>query len=498
MKNSHPKSGGFIQFAVVADDNTGATDAAGMLTERGVRTLLILNRNHLSQEKLPIDFGAYVYSTTTRSLPKKTAYRETAFAVKQFKTLGTKKIQIKYSSTFDSTPKGNIGPSLDAALDILKVRATIVSPALPVNERTTYFGYHFVNGILISESPLRHHPLNPITDPSLIRWLSKQTDRKVGLAPLNIIRKGEEELSNYLKELIDSGISYIMTDTIDQTDLKIIARATKDWQLISGGSGITAEIPELLFTTTLATTNPSTTTEKNLITENKFQPPTNLSKHLIKRLKLLNQTSPRTLIAAGSCTPTTIKQNEYAIRVGFKAFKIEGKAILENKINFKDEAKKILNKTGGEKDILIYTSSEPEEVKRNKEFGNKLGLTPEETGRKIVTGLAHITGEIMKLKNFGKLCISGGETSGIICKHLGINVLEVGLPIEPGVPYCFTFPRSTLTGQSPMNTPISRHGAKEETFMEETSLHRLRGEKLIVLKSGNFGSENFYERVRNL
>ncbi len=437
-----------LKFAVVADDNTGATDAAGMLTERGVTTLLILNKNYLLPDRLPKGFGAYIYSTATRSLPRETAYRETAFAVEQFKASGTEKIQIKYSSTFDSTPRGNIGPSLDAALDVLQLKATTVSPALPINGRTTYFGYHFVNGSLISESPLRYHPLNPMTEPSLVRWLSKQTKRQVGLAPLNVIRRGEKELASYLKKLIDEGVSYIVTDTIEQRDLKVIAKSTRDWRLISGGSGITAEIPELMFGLTQR----------------------ELSGYFTERLTRINALRPKIIIAAGSCTPATIEQNEYAIsRMGLKGFKLDAKAVIENRIDFKAEAKQILNNSVKAPGILIYTSATPKEVSKNKELGASMGLSPEETGRKIVEGLARLAGELMELERFGKLCISGGETSGILCKHLGIDILEVGLPIEPGVPYCLTSPLAP----------------GEE-------------EKLVVLKSGNFGSEDFYERVKEL
>jgi len=144
-----------LKFGIVADDNTGASDAAGMLTERGVKTILVLDASALKEGGSFSGYNALVLSTVSRSLRPEEAYAKTASAVKIIKNLGINKIQIKYSSTFDSTPKGNIGPSLDAAMDVLETRAATVSPALPVNGRTTYFGYHFVNGVLLSESPFK-------------------------------------------------------------------------------------------------------------------------------------------------------------------------------------------------------------------------------------------------------------------------------------------------------------------------------------------------------
>ena len=58
----------------------------------------------------------------------------------------------KYCSTFDSTAKGNIGPVTDALLDALGEDFTVICPALPVNGRTIYNGYLFVNGVPLTTS----------------------------------------------------------------------------------------------------------------------------------------------------------------------------------------------------------------------------------------------------------------------------------------------------------------------------------------------------------
>jgi uncharacterized protein YgbK (DUF1537 family) len=57
------------------------------------------------------------------------------------------------------------------------------------------------------------------------------------------------------------------------------------------------------------------------------------------------------------------------------------------------------------------------------------------------------------------LVSAGGETASALCRALGIRALAVGHNIQPGVPLCIP-----LSGRA---TPI-------------------------VLKSGNFGSEDFY------
>lgn len=94
----------------------------------------------------------------------------------------------------EAAPEGNIGPTIDAALDELGEDFTVAVPALPVNGRTTYQGYHFVHRRLLSDSPMRHHPLTPMTNPGLVELLGRQTRRRVGLAPYAEVEAGVERL----------------------------------------------------------------------------------------------------------------------------------------------------------------------------------------------------------------------------------------------------------------------------------------------------------------
>ncbi|MFW5870806.1 MAG: nucleotide-binding domain containing protein, partial [Candidatus Sumerlaeota bacterium] len=92
-------------------------------------------------------------------------------------------------------------------------------------------------------------------------------------------------------------------------------------------------------------------------------------------------------------------------------------------------------------------------------------LSTTEVGRKIENVLGRIAKSLVNQGRVGRLVVSGGETSGHVCRTLGVSGFEVGLPIDPGVPYCFPLDRPDL---------------------------------MIVLKSGNFGSRDFYTRVRDV
>ena len=71
--------------------------------------------------------------------------------------------------TFDSTPRGNIGPVAKAIMDELGETKTILCPALPVNKRTVIRGRLYVDGVPLDESPMKNHPVNPMWEKMCIR-----------------------------------------------------------------------------------------------------------------------------------------------------------------------------------------------------------------------------------------------------------------------------------------------------------------------------------------
>jgi uncharacterized protein YgbK (DUF1537 family) len=161
----------------IADDFTGATDLAGILTLNGMRTTVELGL----PESTPANVDAMVIALKSRSAPVNLAVESSLAVLRWLRDQGCRRFFFKYCSTFDSTPRGNIGPVAEALMDELGVDFTIVCPALPENGRTVYNGYLFVGSILLEETSMRSHPLTPMTDSNLVRLLQAQCKRKVGL-----------------------------------------------------------------------------------------------------------------------------------------------------------------------------------------------------------------------------------------------------------------------------------------------------------------------------
>lgn len=100
---------GKIRVGCIADDFTGASDAASFLRRQGMKTVLF---NGLPEEKLPENCDAIVVALKSRTAPVKEAVNDSIQALKWMKAQGAAQLYIKYCSTFDSTKEGNIGPIL--------------------------------------------------------------------------------------------------------------------------------------------------------------------------------------------------------------------------------------------------------------------------------------------------------------------------------------------------------------------------------------------------
>ena len=164
-------------LGIIADDFTGASDIANTLAkglpgEAGLRTAQFLG---IPKEPAPADIEAGVLALKSRSIASEEAVAQSLSALAWLKAQGCRQFVFKYCSTFDSTPAGNIGPVGEALARELGATGVVVCPAFPGAGRTVYQGHLFVHDRLLSESGMQNHPLNPMTDPDIRRWLARQT-----------------------------------------------------------------------------------------------------------------------------------------------------------------------------------------------------------------------------------------------------------------------------------------------------------------------------------
>ena len=384
-------------LGVIADDFTGATDIAGMLVKGGMRTIQTIGVP--AKGTIPDDVDAVVVALKTRSIPAADAVTQSLGALKALQAAGCVRFFFKYCSTFDSTDAGNIGPVGDALLDALKAKQAIYCPAFPVNGRTIFFGHLFVGDVLLSDSHMKHHPLTPMTDASLVRVLARQTPHKVGLVALKQVQSGSAVLRESLDRLAADGVRHVVVDAVADTDLGIIGEAIGDDTLVTGGSGVALGLPAAYRRRGLMAHRSGADT--------------------------LPKIEGAAAVLAGSCSAATLGQ--------IAAFKGAHMALDTDAIcRGEDVAGKALDWTKGKLGngpILLSASDKPEAVKAlQAKYGvEKSSQAIEKTMAALARGLV--------AAGVGRLVVAGGETSGAVVSALDVTALRIGPEIDPGVPW---------------------------------------------------------------
>lgn len=229
-----------MHLGCIADDLTGATDVALMLQNAGMRTVQVIGvPAGLGQ----VDADAVVVALKSRTAPAAEAVAQSLAALEWLRKQGARQILFKYCSTFDSTDAGNIGPVADALLGAMGASFTVACPAFPTNKRTVYLGHLFVGEQLLSESPMKDHPLTPMRDANLARVLGRQTKHKVDLVALPTVRQGAAAMREAFKNLKESGHTYAIVDAVADEDLLALGAACAELPLLTGGSGIAMGLP---------------------------------------------------------------------------------------------------------------------------------------------------------------------------------------------------------------------------------------------------------------
>lgn len=384
-------------LGVIADDFTGATDIAGMLVKNGMRTIQTIGIP--APGSIADDVDAVVVALKSRSIPAAEAIAQSLAALEALRQAGCVRFFFKYCSTFDSTDAGNIGPVGDALIDALGARQAIYCPAFPENGRTIFFGHLFVGDLLLSDSPMRHHPLNPMTDASLVRVLARQTRHKVGLAPLKQVQAGSARLRGALDKLAADGVRHVVVDAVADTDLGIIGEAVGDDLLVTGGSGVALGLPAAYR-------------RRGLLSHK-------------SNADALPALAGPAAVLAGSCSAATLGQ--------IAAFKgqhlvLDTDAICRGE-PVADKALAWARERLGTAPILLSASQSPDAVKA---LQAKYGV--EGSSHAIEKTMAHLARGLVSA-GVKRLVVAGGETSGAVVGALDVTALRIGPEIDPGVPW---------------------------------------------------------------
>ncbi|MEM6619283.1 MAG: 3-oxo-tetronate kinase, partial [Pseudomonadota bacterium] len=230
-----------MKLGCIGDDFTGSSDLANTLAKAGMRTVQYVG---IPDTPAEADVDAGVVALKSRSIPAAEAVAQSLAALAWLRAQGCRQFFFKYCSTFDSTPDGNIGPVADALAEALEADPVIFCPAFPGTGRSVYQGHLFVGDRLLSESGMETHPLTPMTDPDLRRWLAQQSRHPVGHVPAQTVFAGPDAIAQALREEQTAGRRHVVVDATRDADLVDIGRAAAAMPLVTGGSGVALGLPD--------------------------------------------------------------------------------------------------------------------------------------------------------------------------------------------------------------------------------------------------------------
>jgi D-threonate/D-erythronate kinase len=349
---------------LIADDLTGAADSAAPFASHGLNVRLLLER---SQSTEP---GVTALSTESRDLDVAEVRRAVEDACHWVQRAGADSAFI--FKKIDSTLRGHIIEELRVVIDRCSIQRMLLSPAFPLQGRTTRNGAQYIHDIPFSQSDFA----GPEHAGDLIRLFGDISGLPVHRHPLGHVRGERRCLS---KRFEAAGIHIPDIETED--DLVHVAVAALDAGISSvcGASGLARALAECL----------------GRIAQGDFTS------------EILHGPA---LIVAGSLNRATLRQVEAIQETETPVFDI---SVIESRLT------PVVEHLRSGDDVVISTREVP-------------GAPRERLDIRCAIGGA--VQEILSQVSPGVLALTGGDIAATVCRELGATAIKLYGEVEPGIP----------------------------------------------------------------
>ena len=163
-------------------------------------------------------------------------------------------------------------------------------------------------------------------------------------------------------------------------------------------------------------------------------------------------------VVSGSCSLATLRQVAHFCSTGRPAFVVDALRLAAGD-DVAAEALAWAAPLLSSGPVLVYSTAESHAIKN---VQGLLGI--EDAGRLVENCMASVARGLVQL-GVRQLVLAGGETSGACVQALSVTQMQIGPQIDPGVPWCHAF-----------------------TELAPEGLH-------LTLKSGNFGTDDFFSKA---
>ncbi|MCO6046244.1 four-carbon acid sugar kinase family protein [Aeoliella sp. ICT_H6.2] len=399
-------------MAYFADDLTGATDAMERLELAGVRTALYLQSPSRDRVASDPDIQAVGVAGSTRAMPTNQLEDVIRPALASLRDLGAPHVHYKVCSTFDSSPSvGSIGRVIDVASSLFTSLFIPVVVGTPTLGRWCVFGNLFASmGIGATGSAYRldrhpsmsQHPTTPADEADLRRHLAKQTEQRVGLVDVRTLALPPEEAASELEHILsDEHCRVVLFDTLTddhfgQIGALVAPRGTVDEPLFWVGSSAVESV---------------------------------LTAHWRATGQLREVSRPGVadlrgvaLVLAGSCSPVTAAQVEFAQESGLRKLTLTIEQIATGERSLEHLARCVMDCLESSESVIVATEAKTPRSQLSAEaLGRYLGQLCQQVLRRVRPDL---------------LVLAGGDTSSHTAATLPVESLRFVAPLTPGAPIC--------------------------------------------------------------
>jgi uncharacterized protein YgbK (DUF1537 family) len=438
--------------AYYGDDFTGSTDVMEAFTAAGVPTVLFLQTPDAVSLSRFSHMRCVGLAGTSRGRDPAWMRTHLPNAFASLRQLGAPILQYKVCSTFDSAPHvGSIGQAIDLGVQGLSERWSPTIVGAPRLQRFQVFGQLFAGFMgevyRIDRHPsMSRHPVTPMDEADLRVHLGRQTQRRIELIDGAQSTSGQGDAR--LQALQGEDVPVVMLDVMDAESQREAGRLVWD----NRGAGLFSASSSGLQYALVAYWR---------------------SRGWVPEQSALPVASPASVIAvvSGSCSVMSGKQIEWALANGFHGERLNVAACLQPSTRATEIERVVagsLQALAQGRSPVVYSAMGPDDaaVSGFEALVQSSGLARGQAAEAIGDALAEVMKQLLDRSNLRRVVVAGGDSSGAVASHLGVQALTVSAGLRPGAPLCRAW-----------STDDRRDGLE------------------LVLKGGQMGTPSFYGEV---
>ena len=429
-------------YAYYGDDFTGSTDVLEALALSGVRTVLFIG---LPAQERWGEFGdcqAFGIAGESRSRTPEWMSQHLPAVFRRLGALGPALIHYKTCSTFDSSPQiGSIGRALEIG------RETLAPPFIPIVAAAPHLRRYLAFGNLFAAAgktihridrhpTMRAHPVTPMYEADLRRHLGAQTSLPIGLVDLTDFARGRAHEA--LSACLSRGDAAVLFDGVSEAELEETGRILWECAGNAGHPLFCAGSSGLTYALIPAWRR------AGLIADEPDIP------HAAPVETLL--------VVSGSCSPVTERQISTALANGYRGVALDVAQLLDESASAaaaEHAVAEAVSHLRAGRSTILYSALGP------------LSPASQPCGEALGRRAGALLRRILQQAPVPRVVLAGGDTSTHAVMQLGVHALTWAASLEPGAPLC-------------------------RAHAQAADVDGLQ----LVLKGGQVGGDDFFERVR--